>query len=530
MLPSVRHVSWAAPAVAVVVSVVVLVVNTIQDTDPALRDINIYERYWEDAHIAIGFWKTGLFPVSVNVPGADPVGLLGADRTVKRTTRAARPPAWRAGWTLPDDTLSAYTQTTLVRRFDDSGRPLLLGLAYRALGGVAPLLPFWLGALVAVPVLGWASLELAAQGRTWAAAIFPVLVGASPFVAETLALSYSAVGFSLAAALLLAAVAIACMGDFPPRPTALLLRALAAGLALAVCVLCRSGAMAVAPALAVAFFIGSMRAAAGMRWTRPRGLILAVGTLTLCFLPTAVARAAVRHKVAATFHFMGAGDPEPQQHALWWGVWTGLGDFDRTKGHRWRDAAAASAVAEAGGPRVTAGYYDPRAETILRDKVLRDIHEDPLWYAGILARRALATVSLRKLWPWPPLSGRSISPSASWNEGRMDAYYALVTPVDWVGVGNVRTELPVPLLLVPTWILLAWAGLRARAPEGAGLVRDAAVLATVGASALIVPVAISVASGIEPQVFAVTYWLGTALFIDRLASLLSARRRSTTRP
>jgi hypothetical protein len=234
--------------------------------------------------------------------------------------------------------------------------------------------------------------------------------------------------------------------------------------------------------------------------------------------------------VTATFQALGASQPEPQRHAVWWGIWTGLGDFDRTKGYRWRDAAAASVVTAAGGPRITGTYYDPDAEGILRQAVLRDIRQDPVWYVRILARRVIATVTLRKLWPWGPTSGRSIAASTSWNEGVMDAYYALVTPVDWAGAGRVRWEWPVPLMLLPAWGLLAWAA-TGRSADAAGARRDAALLATLGAATLILPVMVSTASGVEPQVFALTYFAGAALCVDRVLALsgrIQSRPRSTS--
>jgi hypothetical protein len=249
--------------------------------------------------------------------------------------------------------------------------------------------------------------------------------------------------------------------------------------------------------------------------------------LAIFAVPLAAARAAISARVRHTFHAFGEADPEPQQHAFWWGIWTGLGDFDRTKGYRWRDAAAAEAVANAGGPPVTGWYYDPRAEAVLRRLVMRDIRADPIWYARILVRRFIATVTLRKLWPWAPISGVSIAPRTSWNEGVMDAYYALVTPIDWVGFGRVRWEWPVPVMIAPALVLLAWAAV-ARVPGAPDVRRDVALLATMGTAALILPIAITTASGIEPQVFGLTYLAAAALCVDRAATAIhrwAGRRR-----
>ena len=98
-------------------------------------------------------------------------------------------------------------------------------------------------------------------------------------------------------------------------------------------------------------------------------------------------------------------------HAFWHSIWWGLGDFGRDKGY-WNEDRMAYRY---GIPRVnlrfgksykyTPGrytldnYYTPqrkhrvKPETlpeygiVMRDKVVGDIVDDPLWYAGILAKR-----------------------------------------------------------------------------------------------------------------------------------------------
>ena len=126
--------------------------------------------------------------------------------------------------------------------------------------------------------------------------------------------------------------------------------------------------------------------------------------------------------------------------------------------------------------------------------VLRDIADDPLWFAGILLRRLGATVTQWKLWPWPPLDGRSIAAARSRNEGALDSYYALAAPVDRFGVGGAEIEVPIALLLAPTAALLAiaarerWRGRRAGDVE-AGLL----LLACLAAATIVHPVAITTA-------------------------------------
>jgi hypothetical protein len=511
------------------VAMAAFVLNTAVVVDPGLHDTHIYPRYWQDLHIATGLFRTGLFPAWVAAKGAPPNSFSAADPEVKRPTRRADIEPWQAWWTLPPDALDDFTEPRLVRRFDDSGRPLIMGLAFHVLGGVAPLLLFWMSGLHALPVLLWTALELIHEERAVAALLFPILVGSSPFVAEALALTYSASGFYVVAALILVAVAAAAFGTRRLSMRGLLLRAAGAGIVFGLCTLGRGGCLLLIPGFVLAFVAAARRAVAGEEAGLPgRRILLGLLSLGLFALPLVAARWMVDARVRHTFQTFGEGQPEPQKHAFWWGVWTGLGDFDRVKGYRWRDASAAAAVAAAGGPQITGYYYDPRSETILRDAVTRDIRDDPLWYAGILARRVLATVSLRKLWPWAPTSGRSIAARTSWNEGVIDNYYALVTPMDWTGAGRVRWEWPVPLMLAPTLGLVAAAVLAGgRLTE---LRRDAALLATVGAATLILPVAISTASGLEPQVFALTYLLGAALAADRAATIIHRwalqRRRS----
>ena len=90
--------------------------------------------------------------------------------------------------------------------------------------------------------------------------------------------------------------------------------------------------------------------------------------------------------------------------------------------------------------------------------MLADVRADPLWYAGILLKRLAATVTQWKLRSWGPWSGHPVAPRGHPSEGVIDAYYALTTTVDFVGAGPFRLELPLPVLVLPTWglVFLAW--------------------------------------------------------------------------
>lgn len=110
--------------------------------------------------------------------------------------------------TFPAAHLSADNRWLVAKRFDDTGRALFLGLAFRALGGAAPYLIFWLGVLAALPILIWVALELAAVRQAVAGAIFVVAVSSSAFVLDALSLGYSAIGFHIVALLGLLPLAV----------------------------------------------------------------------------------------------------------------------------------------------------------------------------------------------------------------------------------------------------------------------------------------------------------------------------------
>jgi hypothetical protein len=137
-------------------------------------------------------------------------------------------------------------------------------------------------------------------------------------------------------------------------------------------------------------------------------------------------------------------------HTFWPPIWSGLGDYGGKYGYEWEDGVAVKyalpILEERYGltpkwSRVAHfldEYWDPARKyrrsivsvapyhEVLREKVLGDIGRDPLWYAGVLARRV----------------------------GRV---FMETTPVR-VGLG--RHWLPVPmhgLLLLPVLALLVWA-------------------------------------------------------------------------
>jgi len=88
--------------------------------------------------------------------------------------------------------------------------------------------------------------------------------------------------------------------------------------------------------------------------------------------------------------------PRDRYHTFWHPLWCGLGDFGRKHGYEWRDKAAARFAAPIVRDRYRAMgkepdwpylFWDPVYNQVLEDKIRYDVIHDPLWYAGVLARR-----------------------------------------------------------------------------------------------------------------------------------------------
>jgi hypothetical protein len=155
--------------------------------------------------------------------------------------------------------------------------------------------------------------------------------------------------------------------------------------------------------------------------------------------------------------------------------------------------------------------YDPANETIYRRLILDDIGKDPAWFAGVLAHRVFATLTQRKLWPWPPLSGRSLAPPEHPNQGAIDVYYSLVTNADRFGVGRRQVEVPMPILALPTVavaVLAVWPRARSR------WTGPALLIAALAAGTLVAPVLITTASAIEPEAFVLCHVLAASLLAE----------------
>jgi hypothetical protein len=463
-------------------------------------------RYWEDLAVA----ASRVVVESVG-PRADPVSInsadgaelrLGFQRSLTRAAAEEGVPPWQFWRTLAVRPL-LKGRLLLPREIDDPGRAGLLTAGFRLLGGVAPFLPLWVGALAAAPVFAWSVWELARAGRATAGLVFGALLACSPYVVDTLALPYSAAGFYVIALVAMAPLAIyAVLAEV--TVAGLVTRALAAGAVFALCVLCRSGSIFLLPGYALALAAGAWRLDA-VRASRPRWIkrvAIAAALLALLLVPYLLVR-------------------QPRHHEVWLGLWEGLGDFDRSRGHAWDDDVAREVLRRAGAAppeRYPVWENAPENEALFRRLVIANVRSAPGWYAGILVQRLRATLLQSKLAPWGPRDGVSLAPRASPNEGAIDTYYAMATPVDWLGVGPWRAELPLTLLWGPTLMLVVvWvAGRRVArlAPAAARLSPALFVMLGMAVAGLGLPVLFTTAAGVETQAFAVVYLLGWAFLAD----------------
>lgn len=469
-----------------------------------------YPRYWEDVQLAAGLFVDGEFPVAFDEsPGAvNPTGIRAEHSTFRAA--AAQIPPWKFWRTVP---LPARDHPSiLVSRSDDSGRALALALLFRSLGGVSPWAPFWVCFFLFVPALAWLCWEFRIAGATTAAPVAAFLLGTSCFVAECLGTSYSPVGFYVVAVIMVAAYAVyACMS---PAVSArgLALRSTLAGLGLALCVMGRSGSLLVSGGLFAALIVAVVRLHRSTALGPPIIAAIAAAMCALLLGPAGLVKLQIGRVVESTFVRHGQPAAPAQSHPVWFAIWGGLGDFDRAKGHTWDDRAISAAAVGAGGTPLTT-FYDLRNEPLLRDQVVDHVVGDPLWFAGILARRLVATVLQTKLWPWIPISGRSLAPAAAPNEGIIDSYYALTKRIDFFGIGRVIGELPIALLIGPTVLLMlasVWSGVGRRRVRPGSL----GVLACLAAATLPSPILITTAGALETQTFGVVYLIGAALLIQ----------------
>ncbi len=484
----------AAALVTGLLAAALVLANTavlLKDTD--FGELGAYRRLWDDLARGIADYVNAVDPVAPERAARKTYvrnGPRHAQRVIveKVSQHGIRP--WQFWRTIrPEPFLRERMPPPSPDAFDDPGRGLVLGAAYRVRGGIAPFLVLWLGPLLLAAVVPWLAYEAFRGGAPVAGAAFLALVGLSPFVLETASFARSSAGFYVIA--LVAIVPLAIHGLVGPAPSArgLVARWAIGGIVIGVCAVCRSGVILMLPALVL------LLAASVARVGRTRRLVAAAASLGMLATPYLLLK-------------------QPERHDVWAGVWEGLGDFDRTKGHSWSDPAAEEVVRRAGAP----GLRTPEGMAVLKREVFAHVGEDPGWYAGIVVRRLGATVAQHRLWPTIRGDGLWMRRSESPNEGFMDKYYAYTTTVDFLGFGNDRqVELPIALVILPTLGLFGWAAVdRTLRPR-------AAAVALLMAAALPLPVLISTAGATEPQAFALAYGLGAAFLAEALA------RRARTR-
>jgi hypothetical protein len=483
--------------------------------DNGLRTRNA-RRLWEDISIAassFGRQAAPLGPEPIVIGDGEGFALRRAyQRRLPEAADAAGIRSWEFWRTVRVKPRLARAE--LVPRIsDDAGRAQVLLWGFRLVGGVAPYLGLWIGALMCAPVLLWTAWELGNSGRHLAAGLFLLLLVCSPFVVELLSLPYSAVGFWLIALLALVPFgAYAFLGTSRSR-VGFGLRMLATGLLLAVCILCRSGTVLLVPGYLAAAAVAAFRlfpTAEPLDLRRPRQA-LAQAWPALAAWTLAAAALLGPYAALRTEH----------HHYAWPGLWEGLGDFDRTKGHTWSDGEARRALKQAGVvvPRgMGVEFESPENAAVFRRLVLGHIREDPAWYLTILGKRVVATLTQWRLHPRAATHGATLAWSTTPNEGAMDIYYRLATTADILGFDGRRVELPIALLPLPSLALLGlWLAARrssALASSREPLTRAVCLWGCIAAIAFVHPVLITTASALETEAFVVVYMLGAALLVD----------------
>jgi hypothetical protein len=469
----------------------------------SLLHMGTSRRYWEDLSIAAVNFQLG--HRSSDKREWDWLGervLRRLKVILPRNARRCGLRSWEFWRTVPLRPLR-NVEPLRGRDSDDPGRSWLSTVGFRVLGGVAPYFPVWVALLFALPLFVWLLLDCTLAGRQGIGIVTLLLFASSTYAAELLTLPYSAAGFYLVGLLLVVVLGFYAYLATPTR-TGLLLRWLLGGLLFAICALCRGSVRAYLPVLGIITFVGAYRATEPPTRRRTRAVMLAFVALTLLVGPYFLVR-------------------PPQRHEVWVGIWEGLGDFDREKGHAWYDPAARAAIRREGYtiPEPIGPYSLSAWDAAFRRMVLRDIADDPLWFLSILARRVPTTVLQLKLWPRASIDGVPFARSTHPAEGVTDVYYNFVHTADVFGCGPWTWELPLAFLWAGPVALVGLVALqRWRQPKYS--LAPLGLLATIAAAGGTLPILVSTASGPETQAFLVVYIVAAGMVVDIVAPRWSA--------
>jgi tetratricopeptide (TPR) repeat protein len=326
-------------------------------------------------------------------------------------------------------------------------------------------------ALVALFAAFW-SAERALLGT-----LLVALIGSDPFQVHQVYANNNLFGWPITVTVLVLALHVPLMRDRPPRLASALAIALVSGLILGSVRQIRTE-----PVLVMASAAGVYLTASRLRpWLRLTLVVLLGAAFTwtsaawASYFDAKYREAYTVVKAAGGHTYDGARHP---YHFFWHAVWCGLGDFDLKYGYQWSDLSAiryAWPVLQRRGVTVdgfapprpdeldsltTGVYWDrgglyartpfelPEYIGVVRDKVLRDVLDDPGWYASIIARRLARLVSEAT----PPSlalgNGWNLSlasqPTAELRRGRGDAVSAVASPS------------PQPLWGWATFLVSAW--------------------------------------------------------------------------
>jgi hypothetical protein len=142
----------------------------------------------------------------------------------------------------------------------------------------------------------------------------------------------------------------------------------------------------------------------------------------------------------------------------------------------------------------------------LREKVIREIINDPFWYLTILLKRLKATVFQTKILPWGPYDSKSAEGPKIMPDGtEIDSiYYKFLSNADMFIIKNHKVELPVQLIILPMLIMIVFR----RNKE------YVKIFLCVGTGLLILPVFITTYGGIETETFVLMYFLAFAFLVE----------------